>query len=281
MTNFGRLILFLVTKKSEKIQMSRRSLQIDNKIKRSHKSSFFDISKADDVIDEPDKTEEVKNEPDSVKKDKRFKKGTYIAVTVIAVLLVAAIVVSGIDFFIDGELNGIFKKDEKPTYYKIYTPDWETDIYTVQEYLDLDPDFMTYKYGITEEGYRPGNIRSDTEIGFFYNYFTAIKQGDHEKLNSFFTKEYLDKNGKFSDFPMQKIYNIEIIKQPKTETLNEKYKNSYDYGVYAVRYNIYRNDGLFCAEVDETHAREEGIIVVFESAGVGKIVERMDAKYLI
>ena len=199
----------------------------------------------------------------------------------ISVLLVAAIIVSGIDFFIDGELNGFLKDNSKPTVYRIYDPDWNTDIFTVQEYLDLEPELMIFSDGRASVGYRPSDVLAGTDIAFFYNYFNAIKQGDHEKLNSFFDKEYLDKNGSFKDFPMQKVYNIEIIKQSKTETLNEKYKNSYDYGVYAVKYNIYRNDGLFCAEVDEKHTREEGIIVVFDSAGVGRIVERIDAKHLI
>jgi hypothetical protein len=247
------------------------------------KKGFFDFDEA--AADEEPVIPKVKREESAItadsKNERRFRRGSVIAVSVLAVILAVLITLSGIDFITDGELNGIFGGGEKPTTYKLYDPDWETDIYTVPAYLELDPDAVMYSSdGFATVLFYPDDMPENSEIAFINSYFDAIKHGDHEKLNSMFGEEYLSEKGAFEDFPMQKVYNIKVVKQPKYE--DQKYENTaYDYCYYALTYNIYRNDGLFCDEVDETHAREEGILVVYTSKGQGKIVKRIDAKYVI
>ena len=113
--------------------MSRRSLQNDNKISGAKKGFFaFDdeIPEEEPIISEPESKES--DSASTEKKDRRFRRGSVIAVSVLAVILAVAITLSGIDFITDGELDGIFGNNTQPTTYKIYSPDWETDIYTLR-----------------------------------------------------------------------------------------------------------------------------------------------------
>ncbi len=262
--------------------MPRRNLQNDNKIR---KSSFFDIDAAAEREADLQEKEEHSAAPCAdIKEEKRFKRRTYIAIAVIAALLCAAIIISGIDLVLDGELIGIFKNEPEPTQYdNRYKADWETDIFTSEEYLELNPHSMMYSsnggYVIYEVG--PQDIESaPVDVKFFYEYFDAIKRGDRKKYNSFFTTEGLKENEKKKNFPMQKIYNIEIVKYDSDASLDKKYGEG-KYSLYAIKYNIYKNDGLFCAEVDERHAREEVAVLVYDDYGNAKIDVKKDGKYYI
>ncbi len=261
--------------------MNRRNLQNDNKINKTKKSGFFDYGMSEEE-DTPTEQKEQKSEKKTAKKsdNKRFRILFVLGITVIVLLLVATVILSCIDFFSDGELNGSFgKNDDGDTKYHIVkTPDWETDIYTVPEYLELDPDAIMYNAdGVANVLYYPDDIQAGTPLAFIQSYFDAIKQGDHKKLNSLFSESCLQSIGEYSDFPMQKVYNIQVKKL--SNYVDNRYEGKvYDYQYFSLTYNIYKNDGLFCDEVDETRAREEGILVVFDKDGNAQIEIIRDLK---
>ncbi len=264
--------------------MSRRSLQIDNKKNAQRKSSFFDaeFDTAGEYESVAEQTDNLTSSVACEKKNKRFRTVACVAVLVLVAMLVTAVAISGIEFFI-GKLDENSGTSSTPNKYNICAPDWETNIFELKEYQELLPGNITYKKGNVETFYEESELEKDgmpnKAVAFFYEYFNAIKKADTETLNSFFTDEYISENGRFlKKIPMQKIYNIEIEEHSTNAELEQKYKNK-DYGIYLVSYNIYRNDGLFCAEVDETYARVEGVVVVFDGNGNGKISEKIDASY--
>lgn len=264
--------------------MSRRSLQFDNKKTSKKSGSFFDV--AFDTETEA----EVENTPvfakaDNVttegvaceKNDKRFRTVAIIVVGVLIAMLIASLAIFGGKLF-GGDIDASDGKNPAPTVYEIYKPDWETDIFELEEYRQLSPGDITYSKDGVSFTYKDGDgIENNKALVFFKKYFDAVKKADIDTLNLLFTEEYISENGSFGSFPMQKIYNIEIIEQSTTDALDKEYQNQ-SYGLYMVKYNIYHNDGLFCAEVDERYARVEGIVVIFDGSGNGKISRLIDAK---
>ncbi len=264
--------------------MKQTNLQNDNKIEKKKKKGFFDY---DDALIATKNEESCHDAPEKVIKvseseNRRFRIGFTALVIVLVALLLFSVVFVGLDFLADGQINGIFDFSREVTNYKIYAPDWKTDIFTLDEYLALSPDTLMYcDDGVANVSFKSGEINERSKLGFVNSYFEAIKHGDSEKLNSLFTDECLAKNGRFSAFPMQKVYNIQIERLPKGEYIDSEFEGKvYEYCYFTLTYNIYRNDGLFCAEVDETHAREEGILVVFDRDGNGKIAKRTDIRYV-
>ncbi len=259
--------------------MKRLSLQNDNKIKK--RNTFFDV---DESEEEPDietenriKESETKKES---KSERKFKGLAAVFVCIVCIVLVTSIVLLCVDLS-DGKLDGVFvKKEPTVTYYNIIDePDWTTDIYTVEEYVSKNPDFIKYSpdgrvtVGYTREDISPS---LNPSLYFIQAYIDAIKLGDHEKLNSLLSNAYKSKNGEFEDFPMQKLYNIEVKKLPNPQPdVNEGkyYKHEY----YSISYNIYKNDGYYCKTADESRAMVEGIMLVYDSQGNIKIEIRYDS----
>lgn len=252
--------------------MKRLSLQNDNKIKK--KGAFFDFDTSEEQIEESVEEEKEPKSQKEKKSDKRFKGFAAVFVVIVCLVLIASIVLLCIDLS-DGTLDGVFTKEEETvTYYNIVDePDWETDIYTVEEYVSKNPDFIKYSPdGRVTVGYGREDIRADLNpsLYFIQMYIDAIKQGDHEKLNSLLSDAYKAKNGTFEDFPMQKLYNIEVkrLKNPQSDVNDGKYfKHEY----YSVSYNIYKNDGYYCKTADETRAMVEGLMIVYDAQGNIKI----------
>lgn len=168
--------------------------------------------------------------------------------------------------------------DSPPIYAKnFYTPDWSTDIFTLPEYLQLN---RTIKYS-NDDGKLTQSVPENKlqEFGgrglvFMSLYFNTVIQGDHETLNTLFTDNFWEDNEKYSDFPMQKIHNIKIIKRHHTDST---YPDTSDYDVvyYTVSYSIYKNDGLFRSDIDSEGELTQGFwILLFpdNSAKIDKII---------
>lgn len=252
--------------------MKRLSLQNDNKIKK--KRAFFDFDVSEEQVEAYVEEEKKPETPKEKKSEKKFKGFAAVFVSIVCLLLVASIVLLCIDLS-DGTLDGVFvEKKPTVTYYNIIDePDWETDIYTVEEYVSKNPDFIKYcdasnaTVGLSRE-----DIRADLNpsLYFIQEYLDAIKQGDHEKLNSLLSDSYKSKNGTFEDFPMQKLYNIKIerLAYPQPDVNEGKY---YKHEYYSITYNIYKNDGYYCKTADETRAMVEGLMIVYDAQGNIKI----------
>ena len=257
--------------------MSERSLQNDNKNKKNKKSGFFDMN--DVVFDaEPQvKHAEEKEEPKETNaSNKRFILKVLVFASLLAVLLIAAAVLLGMDFISDSSYNddGLPEQEEMPPIrFEIYDPDWETDIFTVPEYLELSPERIeysddggaTFKKADKEDLERVGG----NNLVFLNSYFDAVKRGDHEAVNAMLTEAYIEGNGEYEDFPMQKIFNIKITRMMYNDPAFDDAE--YDDYYFVVSYNIYKNDGMFRADCDDQYYCRTLMRVLINSAGSGKI----------
>lgn len=134
---------------------------------------------------------------------------------------------------------------------KFYPPDWETDIMTVPEYLELISNILyspddSQTIAVPEGQYLSMGGKG---LNFMAEYINTVKAGDHEKLNSMFTDKYFEDNPRYNDFPQQKIFDVKIKKYPYHDQSYESKGIVDEY--YVITYKIYHNDGLFRNDIDE------------------------------
>lgn len=140
------------------------------------------------------------------------------------------------------------KKDDSPksmysdkiVSYSFYESDYGLDVTTVPEYMELDR-AIHYKVGNVSTLLTDNDIDgSDASVKFFRTYFDALRRGDWEEYNTYFTDEYYKSNDPYTIFAPQMIYGIEI--ELVSLTPKEDGTTVYDYNV---DYMIFRNDGTF------------------------------------
>ena len=274
--------------------MKERSLQKDNKLNKRSKG-FFDVDPAveersavtyrsvdskDGSFDEKTVEETASTGKASVKaksgRDKRFYVIAAVFLSAVVLLTVAAIVLSRMDFIKDSDYNGdeLGEEEELPkTVFEIYEPDWETDIFTIPEYLELSPERIEYSDdgGTTTKRVGPEGLEKagGDKLVFLNSYFDAIKHGDHEALNAMLTDTFIEENGLYEDFPMQKLFGIKVVRMYHNDPAFDN--GEYDDYYFIVRYYIYRNDGLFKENCDDQYYCKTIMRVLINDKGEGKI----------
>lgn len=158
----------------------------------------------------------------------------------------------------------------------LYTPDWETDISTVDAYQELVNDII-----FSPDGSNTVAVDKSTYVSvggnglkFMADYVDTIISGDHEKLNSMFTDDYFKDHKKYSAFPQQKLFEVRITKY---SYLAPEYQNSNirDY-YYIISYRIYRNDGLFRDDIDDSCELPQLLKLLLYPDGTIKIDDVID-----
>ena len=135
-------------------------------------------------------------------------------------------------------------------------PDWETNILEDEDYLSLNRT-LYYSNGTETYKYDPGDESIPDSASVFPGYLDAIIMGEREKVNSYYTDDFLDYIAKQSDkeeskrhpyyrcvtedFTMQRLYDMRItfVGRPIDEETGEQY----DY--YIMSYRISLNNGTF------------------------------------
>lgn len=158
----------------------------------------------------------------------------------------------------------------------LYTPDWETDINTLAGYKALVSDII-----FSPDGANAVAVDKNTYVSvggkglkFMADYVDTVIGGDHEKLNSLFTEKYFEDHPKYSAFPQQKLYDVRI-------TQYKYHSPEYNYGdvndlYYIISYKIYRNDGLFRDDIDDSCELPQLLKLLVYSDGTIKIDDVID-----
>ncbi|MBE6687624.1 MAG: hypothetical protein E7591_10425 [Ruminococcaceae bacterium] len=200
------------------------------------------------------------------------KKYIIRAFIIIGIVLAVLTVVSLILWAVSGRTKA------EPEYdYDFYEPDFALDINDYPEYLEKDrsikyTDETRQQIEITEDNYKK---QGDT-AEFFYKYFKAVKEGDHEAYNSLFEDKYFKKRDKQSRFTKQMVYDIDLRFMSKTEIDNDT-----DAVQYTLKYSIYRNDGTFREDIGSDMSRKQFITVYYNlKTGEAKIHNIQTEYYL-
>ncbi len=189
----------------------------------------------------------------------RLKKALIGSAVLLGLLLLLAAIkfISGGEFlstggyipsdWLESENSGLNTKLE------FYPADWDTDIFTLEDYLELSPFSINYS---DDGGTSFQKISAEEAFGSGGNglklvcdYLDAIRNAEIDKINAMFTEKYLEKSEGYSEkFPKQKIFDIEIIRYRYSNPEHDA--ADYDDYYFIVSYKIYRNDGLFRDDID-------------------------------
>ncbi len=153
------------------------------------------------------------------------------------------------------------KKDDKETVtsmysdkilsYNFYDSDYDLDVTTVPEYMQLDRGVHytdgNYTILVLEEEVTDYN----NAVQFFVEYFKTIELGDVETYNSYFTDAYYENAAPYERFAPQMIYNINV--EQLSETFNDDGTTEWTFNV---SYMIYRNDGTFRNDIESDASKK-------------------------
>ncbi len=191
------------------------------------------------------------------------KKAKKTAIVVIVSVLVAFICLYVAAYALAERLA----KDEEyaaPTF-SFYEADYDLDIFSLKEYLDLDRQFY---FTDPATGRTTGIPDMDTSslgeysapVDTVFEYLNCAINGDADGLNALFSENYLSENGKKADFTMQQLYNISVTAESsETKTENGVGVKSY---TFSVEYTIRMNNGTFRNDVGSSGSKAEHVTVV-------------------
>lgn len=145
------------------------------------------------------------------------------------------------------------------------------DLYAL-EYIEGD---SRYKIPVSDLEKYGGDLAV-----FFYEYFTTVRNGDHETYNSYFDKRAFSLREKASPFTMQQIYDISIEKLSIRPELDEKdYAWVADEGIEPiyvdVRYKIRRNNGTFRLGIESDTVKPQ-LYIMYQKGKTFKIINIVD-----
>ncbi|MBE6586892.1 MAG: hypothetical protein E7647_00590 [Ruminococcaceae bacterium] len=134
------------------------------------------------------------------------------------------------------EIVGMYGSTQSYIYYPI---DYDLDIMTEKEYLDLDR-CIYYTEGAETFSLNEYPLEElDADMQFFFKYFDLAISGNYDEYNKLFTENYYKSNEPYYSFTQQMIYDIRI------ERLGEDVIDGDDVFYYNVSYKIHRNNGTF------------------------------------
>lgn len=154
--------------------------------------------------------------------------------------------------------------------------DVDFDIFTDEEYADKDKGVNFFADNVGEYFTVEDREYASYQAQLFIDYFDAAIRGDGKTLNTLFTKEYFENDGrpikKYPDrFPMQKIYAIKVEKTGVGKTENTV-EGTIIYEYYKVSFLIKDNNGAFRPDLPEPEGGSIPLIYdVLTLKGVSKI----------
>lgn len=199
---------------------------------------------------------------------KKNKKRMIIAIIIVVILAAISYVITLYpDMFEKKTASGPTSMYSDKLYsYNFYPSDYDLDVTTVPEYMELDRG-IHYKNGnytilVLDEELSDYN----DAVKFFHEYFKTLTLGDTETYNSYFTDEYYESNEPYYDFAPQMIYNIEV--EQLSETFNDDGTTTWTFNVM---YMIYRNDGTFRNDMGSDAAKKLYYELIMDKDGEVKI----------
>ncbi len=199
--------------------------------------------------------------------DKLIRKKRMI--TAIVILLVCSLI-CGIILSLGDKVNPSVNDTPETTLRPLLEiPNWDENIYEDKEWLDQNR-YITYIDGgvsvtITDGIYDDYGICVD----FMALYFEALMQGNADALCGFYADEYFDKNYRWDEITMQRVYDMKLERISSFDNANNTVY------VYKVSYKIMKNDGTFRNDVKSDAERPEFYTIIDD----GREIKITDVSY--
>ena len=203
---------------------------------------------------------------------KEKKRAAKLAISLVIAFLVLGLInlLASLDLNFSFFSSATDEKPKKPVY--LERPDYNENIFEDEVYMDQ---IRAIRY---TEGAQSVLLTQEKDIAaagapvmMLIDYFDAIINGDAKTYNTFFTEDYISKNGLHPAFTMQKIYEINVEKLSEY-ILYEGTSNRLTRYEYRVTYLIMNNNGTFRDDVASGAAIPEIYeILEYDSDGTVKI----------
>ena len=142
-----------------------------------------------------------------------------------------------------------------------HTPDYDEDITKDSHYMDLDRQiyYADLATGVTISLSEATYAEQGEAVEMLCHMIESIIAGDHETYNTFFSEQYLEREGEKDMFTAQKLYNI-VITLISTEEVSEN-GLKYDRHTFSLEYMICENNGTFRTDVGSDASRKQAVVV--------------------
>ncbi len=166
------------------------------------------------------------------------------------------------------------EQPSKGNTYLFYEPDYDLNILNDENYLQLD---RTVKFSNPDNGITYAIVDGNMDevptvmheyVALLCDFVDYAINGESEKLNQLFSKEYIAAGGKTKmDFTMQQLYNIKITYvTSSSEIVDGSTVESYDYWL---EYMIRKNNGTFRNDMESDCIRKEYVRVTNRNGVLG------------
>lgn len=142
-----------------------------------------------------------------------------------------------------------------------HTPDYDEDITKDAHYMDLDRQiyYADLSTGVTISLSEATYAEQGEAVEMLCHMIESIIAGDHETYNTFFSEEYLEREGEKDMFTAQKLYNITITLLSSEEITDNG--PTYDQYTFSLEYMICENNGTFRTDVGSDAIRKQAVVV--------------------
>lgn len=208
------------------------------------------------------------NENNAKKTGSKKRRNLIIAIIVVTLLAAVGYVLTFYpQLFEKEEVKSVTSMySDKIVSYNFYPSDYDLDVTTVPEYMDLDRGVHytdgNYTILVLDEEIKDYNAA----VQFFVEYFKTIERGDVETYNSYFTDNYYNYYEPYELFAPQMIYNINV--EQLSETFADDGSTTWTFNV---SYMIYRNDGTFRNDIGSDASKKLYYELVADKNGNVKV----------
>ena len=142
-----------------------------------------------------------------------------------------------------------------------HTPNYDEDITKDKSYMDRDRQiyYSDISTGVTISLSKETYGEHGEGVELLCHMIESVIAGDHEKYNSFFSEEYLDREGEKDMFTAQKLYEIKITLLSSEEIVEDGLKSTVE--TFTLEYMIYQNNGTFRTDVGSDAIRKQNVVV--------------------
>ncbi len=142
-----------------------------------------------------------------------------------------------------------------------HTPDYDEDITKDKAYMDRDRQiyYSDLSTGVTISLSEKTYGEHGESVELLCHMIESIIAGDHETYNTFFSEEYLDREGEKDMFTAQKLYEIKITLLSREEIIEDGLKSTVE--TFTLEYMIYENNGTFRTDVGSDAIRKQNVVV--------------------
>ncbi|MBE6596522.1 MAG: hypothetical protein E7641_02520 [Ruminococcaceae bacterium] len=186
------------------------------------------------------------------------KKLIIVIVSVLGIMALLFAASYAIDLYNDSKN----KVGDEPIDYDFYPADFNENIFEDADYMmKIENGFIDYtdsSTNLTLGIERETASEHGKDVEFMVEYVYSIINGDLEKYNSFFSKDYPEDSKKQDRFTMQKLYDVVITKIGNGDVTDGG--QSYTKYEFALEYKILENNGTFRNDIG-SGARKQYITV--------------------